>query len=90
MFTGSFLILLKLKKKKKKKKSCPGPTFFSFLAEQVHLILNEWHAIFAVKLGDSAGGESRDFCVQNIKEMCSGTGSALCCRERGEEVREEG
>lgn len=86
MFTGSFLILLKLKKNKNHARD---PLFF-FLAEQVHLILNEWHAIFAVKLGDSAGGESRDFCVQNIKEMCSGTGSALCCRERGEEVREEG
>lgn len=83
MFTGSFLILLKLKKKQ-------HFFFLFFLAEQVHLILNEWHAIFAVKLGDSAGGESRDFCVQNIEEMCSGTGSALCCRERGEEVREEG
>lgn len=43
---------------------------------------------FYCEVWDSAGGESLDFCVQNIKGMCFGTDSVLCCWERREEVRE--
>lgn len=81
MFTGSFLILLKLQMIKKKTITLRGHTFFLLFSRTSTCNPPQRAAcnFFCCDVGGLAGGESRDFCVQNTtEEMCSWTG----CRQR--------
>lgn len=83
MFTGSFLILLKLQIIIiKKNNHAEGPHFFFLLFSRTSTFNPLQRAacnFFCCDVGGLAGGESRDFCVQNTtEEMYPWTG----CRQR--------